>query len=246
MTKFCITLLLSFACLFSHAATIAIIIDDVGNSQHDQQVLQLPNEVTISVLAHTPHGKSIAKQAGLANREVMLHLPMEALSGKRLGPGAIVSDMSANAIQQQLLSSLNELPNAVGVNNHMGSKLTQMREPMLALMQSLKKQDLYFVDSRTTKYTVAETVAKEQGVKHYRRHVFLDSIRTEAFVSRQLKYLVQRAKKHGYAVAIGHPYPQTMKVLFNELPKLQSQVKIQRMSQMPLAKQKPSAYAANL
>ncbi|WP_111976940.1 divergent polysaccharide deacetylase family protein [Algibacillus agarilyticus] len=217
----------------AQAATIAIIIDDVGNSHNDTQVLNLPDEVTISVLPHTPYGRQIAQRASLADREVMLHVPMETLSGYRLGPGAIVSDMSDAAIEQQLLDSLVALPYAVGVNNHMGSKLTQMRKPMQVFMQALKERDLYFVDSRTTKYTLAEQVADETGVTNWRRHVFLDSIQSKAFVRKQLRLLIKTAEKQGFAIAIGHPYPETLAVLLEELPLLEKHIMISRISHLP-------------
>ncbi|NTS77235.1 divergent polysaccharide deacetylase family protein [Catenovulum sp. SM1970] len=219
-----------------NAAEIAVIIDDIGYKKSDVQVLALPQEVTIAVLPHTPHGNDIARKAAVQGREVMLHIPMESLAGLKLGPGGLVSDMSEQAMRQQIALNIESLPFVVGVNNHMGSKLTQMYQPMKVLMQELAKNDLYFVDSRTTRFTLAEGVAKEFGIKHWRRDVFLDAEQTEAFVRKQFAQLLRTAKRTGFAVAIGHPYPETIKVLTEEFAKLDQQISIARVSKLPVLK----------
>lgn len=219
-----IVFILFFALLSmaSKAAELAIIIDDIGYLPSDRQVLDLPPQVTISVLPQTPYGKRIAKQAYQGGREVMLHIPMQALSGKKLGPGAMTADMSDAQLIQVFNQHMQELPFVRGVNNHMGSRLTQMRQPMQTLMQQIKKHDLYFVDSRTTRFTKAEQIATEVGVTNWRRHVFLDPVQSVAVVERQFAAAVRRAQKRGFAIAIGHPYPETMQVLKRELANLDS------------------------
>ena len=54
------------------------------------------------------------------------------------------------------------------------------------------------------------------------RNVFLDDVATVAGVSRQIAVLEQVARKHGTAIAIGHPHPATLAVLTQWLPKAAS------------------------
>jgi uncharacterized protein len=79
---------------------------------------------------------------------------------------------------------------------------------------------LYFVDSRTTGASVAYRAARHHGVPSAERNVFLDTLRGEAAVRQAFEALVVRALRDERALAIGHPYPETLKVLAEELPKL--------------------------
>lgn len=206
-------LLFSLLVSFSGYANIAIIIDDVGYKASDAELLNLPAEITLSVLPHTPHGKKIAERAFARGQEVMLHLPMESIAGQVLEPGTINANMQPAQILQTLNLALNELPQATGVNNHMGSKLTQMRKPMQVIMQALKERNLFFVDSRTSGRSVAFSVAKEQGLVAHRRHVFLDNQTDKAAILTQLNKVLKLAEKKQTVIAIGHPHPETIAAL---------------------------------
>ncbi len=205
------------------AAEIALIIDDMGNSIHDAAAFDLPVAVTFSILPFTPLSQQFSHTAEQQSREVMLHVPMEALNGKALGPGAITSDMLPTNIQDTLQAALNNVPNAVGLNNHMGSKLTQLTLPMQSTMHFLQHSGLYFIDSRTTRYSKAERIARQNGVPVAHRHVFLDHVADEKHIDGQFKRLLQLARKQGIAVAIGHPYPKTLAYLQTHLQDLQQQ-----------------------
>ena len=205
------------------AADIAIIIDDIGNKRLDAQAFELPSEVTFSILPHKPLSKPFSLRADLQQREVMLHIPMESLRGDQLGPGGITADMGPSLITQSLAEALLTVPNAVGVNNHMGSKLTQLTIPMAVTMEYLHKRGLYFVDSRTTRFSKAEKIAKQKGVLSIKRNVFLDHVADYENIDAQFKRLIRLAKKYGQAVGIGHPYPQSMQYLKANLPTLAAQ-----------------------
>jgi polysaccharide deacetylase 2 family uncharacterized protein YibQ len=205
------------------AADIALIIDDIGNKRQDAQAFELPSEVTFSILPHKPLSQLYSLRAEQQQREVMLHIPMESLNGNRLGPGGITSDMRPSLITQLLSEALLTVPNAVGVNNHMGSKLTQLTLPMSVTMEFLYKRGLYFVDSRTTRFSKAESIAKQKGVLSTKRNVFLDHVADYEHIDAQFKRLIRLAKKHGQALGIGHPYPQSMQYLKAHLPTLASQ-----------------------
>lgn len=204
-------------------ARIAIIIDDIGYHKSDLALVDLPFSLTYAVLPHTPYGATAARQAFSQQKEVMLHIPMEASNGKALGPGALTSDMSKQQIQHTLQQALANIPYAIGVNNHMGSFYTAQEQPMAWMMEYLRQRQLFFVDSLTTPNSTAAKYASHYGVTLLSRHVFLDNIQTEAAIAIQFEQLLAIARKHHSAIAIGHPYAETYRFLQKNLPVLQQQ-----------------------
>lgn len=207
----------------AQAADIALIIDDIGNKPEDIDAFTLPSEITFAILPHTPYSTSFSQLAEQQQREVMLHIPMESLSGKALGPGALTAAMLPNDIKAHLEAAHKSVPNAIAINNHMGSKLTQLTLPMKATMEYLHDKGLYFVDSRTTRYSRAEQIATQLGVPNLHRHVFLDHLPEPRHIAVQFKRLRGIANKYGQAVGIAHPYPQTLRYLKANLPQLTKQ-----------------------
>jgi len=201
---------------------ISIIIDDLGNLRdRDLRAIRLPGAITYAFLPHTPHARELANLANRLDKEVMLHLPMEAMDHNRLGPGGLTLDMTRQQFLRQLRDDIDAVPHLAGINNHMGSLLTQHPGHMRWLMQELEQHDdLYFVDSYTTKTSVAVQAANENWVPNIRRDVFLDSDRDREKIRAELRRTVRLAHKHGIALAIGHPYPETLDVLEQELPRL--------------------------
>lgn len=204
-------------------ARIAIIIDDIGYQKSDFKLIDLPFSLTYAVLPHTPYGAQAARQAFAQQKDVMLHMPMEASNGKALGPGALTRDMSKQQIQQTLQQALADIPYAIGINNHMGSLYTAQDQPMAWMMEYLSRRQLFFVDSLTTPDSKAAKYADHYGVTNLSRHVFLDNIQTEAAISAQFKQLLAIARKRQSAIAIGHPYPETYRFLSKNLPSLRQQ-----------------------
>ncbi|WP_240695167.1 divergent polysaccharide deacetylase family protein [Corallincola luteus] len=202
------------------AARVALVIDDVGNSASDREVIALPGPVTLSFLPFTPHSRHLARLAHESGKEVMLHMPMEAKAGNRLGHGALTNEMSQSELQSMLIKALQSLPHVAGVNNHMGSDLTESLPHMAWTMRLLRYYPLYFIDSRTSVNTCAEDVALATGVPALRRHVFLDNLQDQAAISRQFDQLIKLALRQGYAVGIAHPYPETLSLLQQRLPEL--------------------------
>ncbi|MCW8890203.1 MAG: divergent polysaccharide deacetylase family protein [Sedimenticola sp.] len=224
-----ILILLWSAVLQVHAAgerpapVIAIIIDDMGNhGGWGEAALAIPGPVTYAFLPHTPHAYRLALSAHANDKEVMLHLPMQSHEGNPLGPGALTLHMTESAFKRTLNENLQSIPHVKGLNNHMGSLLTRHPGAMTWLMQGLQAHpDLYFIDSRTTLETVGQAMANEYKVPNARRDVFLDNDRNPEAIARQFDQLVKRAKRQGYAIGIGHPYPETAKVLKEKLVNLQ-------------------------
>lgn len=222
-----ICLLFSVLCIPALASTqptrIAIIIDDIGYQKTDLQLIDLPYNLTFAVLPHTPYGHKSAKHAFRQQKDVMLHMPMEASSGKALGPGALLGAMSKQQVQQTLQAALADIPYAIGINNHMGSRYTELEQPMAWTMEYLRSRQLFFVDSLTTAQSKAAKYARQYGVTNLSRHVFLDNHQSEAAIAQQFALLLRIAKKHHTAIAIAHPYPQTYQFLRKYLPQLEQQ-----------------------
>ena len=201
---------------------IALIIDDIGdNLRLGLRAVRLPGNVTCAFLPHTTYARQLAVAAHKRSKEVMLHLPMESEEGKALGPGGLTLNMTRAEFIRTIDSDLKAIPYVSGINNHMGSLITQHPGDMLWLMQEINRHgDLFFVDSRTTEFTVAQQVAQEAGVPNLRRNVFLDNDQHPAAIAAQFSRLIALAKHRGSAVAIGHPHPNTLRFLEKQLPHL--------------------------
>ncbi|MBT8439939.1 MAG: divergent polysaccharide deacetylase family protein, partial [Gammaproteobacteria bacterium] len=200
-------------------AEIALIIDDLGNNPDTGlAALQLPGNIAYSFLPNTPHATILAELAHEKGKQVMVHIPMESEHHERLGPNALLADMEEQEYKSVLQAALEAVPYAVGLNNHMGSLLTQKEMPMQWLMDVLGQNNLFFLDSRTTTKTVAQKTAGIMGITTLRRDVFLDNSRDEAAIRIQFAELISKAKRRGYATGIAHPYPETITVLKQMLP----------------------------
>jgi len=208
---------------------VAIIIDDMGyNRIISEKFSQLNAALTFSVLPHSPYKTSIIKNASDHGIEIMLHLPMEPNEYPKVspGPGALLASMSADELIDRLNRNLDDVPLAKGVNNHMGSGLTSSSFQMNQIFSILKKRDLFFIDSRTTKETVTWQSARLLQVPFSQRDIFLDHVQEQAFVEKQIRALIKAAQRHGEAVGIGHPYQVTLEVLAEMLPEIKKQVDI--------------------
>jgi polysaccharide deacetylase 2 family uncharacterized protein YibQ len=202
--------------------SIALIIDDMGN-QHGagQQVVALPGPVACAFLPFGHYTRNLARQAHSRGKEVMLHLPMQSVSGDHTDQGGIVLDMTQQQFTRTLQAVLAAVPHVSGINNHRGSLITRHPGHMTWLMQSIREHgDLFFVDSRTTTATVARRIAAEYGIPSIERNVFLDNDRQPDAVLAQFRRLVDIARRDGTALGIGHPYPETLLVLAQELARL--------------------------
>lgn len=203
------------------SATLVIIIDDLGHQlANGRAAVALPGKLNYAVLPYTPYGKRLARAAHRGGKEVLLHAPMSNLAHKPLGRGALTPELDRAQFEATLDASLAQVPHVRGVNNHMGSDLTRRRPQMQWLMAQLSRRKLYFVDSRTEKGTVAADVASEQHVPNLSRQVFLDNQRSREAIAERFAHFTRLAREQGLAVAIGHPYPETIAYLREVLPGL--------------------------
>lgn len=200
---------------------MVLVIDDLGpNLLQGQAVLELPGPLTYAVLPFTPHADRLARMAVKLGKEVILHAPMANMANLPLGPGGLYPHLSEQEFKQVLNSSLDSLPQARGLNNHMGSLLTQQEQPMRWVMQVARERDLFFIDSRTTAETQAAIIARDENIPILERKVFLDHEVTAEYVEQQFLHAIEVAQTEGSVVVIGHPYPVTQAYLQQGLPLL--------------------------
>lgn len=207
------------------APAVTIIIDDIGNRlAADSSAIALPGAVSYAILPHTPYARRMARLVHELGKDVLVHIPMEACHERDLlGPGALLRSMTHDEFLASVAHSIAAVPYAVGVSNHMGSVLTADHHAMQWLMAALQPTGLFFLDSYTSAESVALSSARDYQVPYLRRDVFLDNDHSKAAIRYQFKRLLTIAHKKGHAIAIGHPYPETIAVLSELLPQLNRQ-----------------------
>jgi uncharacterized protein len=203
----------------SHQARLAIVIDDLGSDRAQADALfRLSYPLTISVLPNHSSSGEIAEEAHRRGYQVMLHLPMASAAGAIDEPVELRPGMDPATVGKTFSSMLDTVPYAAGVNNHEGSLGTADARLMSELMPLLHEHNLFFIDSRTTAATVAETAAHTAGVPAASRNVFLDDEQSVSAIRKQFALAVRDAREKGSALAIGHPHPETLQALEEMLP----------------------------
>lgn len=215
-------LLLSFA---AQAGKLAIVIDDVGyRPTEENKVLQMPQAISVAVLPDAPYARQMAIKAHQGGHEVLIHLPMAPLSKQPLEKNTLTPEMSSAEIDRIIRSAVNNVPYAVGLNNHMGSKMTSSLPGMQKVMQALNQYNLYFLDSMTIGNSQSVPAAQGTHVRVLKRRVFLDDSQDINTIRQQFSRAVKLAERDGYAIAIGHPHPNTVRVLQQMLPTLPADI----------------------
>ncbi|MEE8399635.1 MAG: divergent polysaccharide deacetylase family protein [Desulfobacterales bacterium] len=208
---------------------VAIILDDLGyHKTLTDDFLDLDAVFTYSILPHSPYQDRIARSAQARGFEVMLHLPMEPLEYPTVtgGPGTLLTSMTPDGLIQQLIKNLAAVPGAVGVNNHMGSKMTTDSTRMNQIFTVLKSRGLFFIDSRTTTGSVGWASARLFQVPFTKRDVFIDHFQEPDFIRNQIAQLIRIAQNTGRAVGLIHPHQVTYDVIREVLPDLKSAVRL--------------------
>ena len=202
-------------------AKVAIIIDDIGYQKADPLLIRLPYPLTFAVMPYAPQTREMAELAARLNKEIMLHMPMEAVAQNHLlGKGALRQQMSKAQVHQALTQALAQVPQATGVNNHMGSLYTSLAPQMDWTMELMAARGLYFIDSKTTNRSAVLRASHRYQIKSRSRDIFLDNDKSTAALDKQFNQLIKLAKQQGSAVAIGHPYPETYRYLRHNLARL--------------------------
>jgi len=200
----------------------AFIIDDLGyETEVAKKIMELEYPIALSILPFLQYSKFTAEEGKKNNKEIMLHLPMEPNnSGANPGPGAIKSYMSEEEIKLAVKKCILDFPYAIGVNNHMGSKITENREIMEIVLEEIKGYNLFFIDSMTTKDSIAYEVAQEMEIKSAVRSVFLDNENDMEYIKGQMLEVQETALRKGEVIAIGHSRINTYYVLKRMIPEL--------------------------
>lgn len=203
---------------------LAIVIDDAGrdlDSQHIYEQMGIP--LTLAVMPDQIHTRDAALSWRAHGLPVILHQPMESVSGIGMEPKVILTSMSDAAIRQMLRDSLSQLPEAIGINNHQGSKATIDARTMDIVMNELHHRGLFFFDSHTNSTTAADKAAKTYGVPYVRNDLFVDNSASVSDICAMIQEGADRAKKKGMYIIIGHCRPHTAEAFRQMVPKLKAQ-----------------------
>lgn len=203
---------------------LAVVIDDAGRdleSQHVYESLGIP--LTLAVMPNQVHTRDAALSWHAHGLPVILHQPMESVSGIGMESKAILTSMGDEEIRSLLKSSLSQVPEAVGINNHQGSKATTDRHTMDVVMNELHHRRLFFFDSRTNSTTAADAAAAAYGVPYVRNDLFVDNEADVAAISAMIREAAKRAQKYGTYVIIGHCRPKTAEAFRQMVPQLEKE-----------------------
>lgn len=203
---------------------LAVVIDDAGRdleSQHVYESLGIP--LTLAVMPNQVHTRDAALSWHAHGLPVILHQPMESVSGIGMESKVILTSMGDEEIRSLLKSSLSQVPEAVGINNHQGSKATTDRHTMDVVMNELHHRRLFFFDSRTNSTTAADAAAASYGVPYVRNDLFVDNEADVAAISSMIREAAKRAQKYGTYVIIGHCRPKTAEAFRQMVPQLEKE-----------------------
>lgn len=193
---------------------IAVVIDDLGlDRKRSARTVALPAPLTLAWLPYASEVTRQAQSAHAAGHELLLHAPMQPQGRENPGPNALTTDLAPEEIRRRVAGYLALLPEAVGLNNHMGSHFTRDAAAMAPVIAELRSRGLLFLDSRTALDSVAAGVARAADLPHAVRDVFLDNEQTSDYVNARLHELEAVARRRGTAIAIGHPHEATLNAL---------------------------------
>lgn len=197
---------------------IAIIIDDMGiDKVHTKAILDIPAPLTVSFITYASDLRYWGDYARSTGKEIMLHIPMQPSNASvDSGPNTLTTSMKRQDIQRVLQDTVFPLLSTLkpaGANNHMGSKFTADKVLMSYFMETFSSYGLYFIDSLTSKDSSGLLAADTYGIPAASRNVFLDNTDDFSYVMNQLSLLEKAARKHGFAIGIGHPHVSTIQAL---------------------------------
>lgn len=197
-----------------YSGKLAVIVDDCGYDMSSvRTLLNTGLPLNFAVLPYKPYSSDVLEMIKSDGRVAMLHLPMEPMDRSAMSEGSstICTDMSKDRILELTRKAINSLPGVSGVNNHQGSKATADSATMTTVLQELRNQDLFFVDSRTSSKSVARDKAVAMGVPTARNDIFLDNSSDVQAIRKQIYKAMDIAEKNGSAIAICHARPNTAK-----------------------------------
>ncbi|MEF2965414.1 divergent polysaccharide deacetylase family protein [Paenibacillus sp. M1] len=186
---------------------LAIIIDDFGNAMGGtEDMINLPVKLTVAVMPFMRTTAEDAKRAHERGHDVIVHLPMEPKQGRAewLGPGAILSKMSDEEVRRKVEEAIDNVPYAAGINNHMGSKITEDKRVMGIILEVCMERGLFFVDSKTNYWSITSELRASKGLPDLNNDIFLDDVHSIRHITGQLRKVQELLDQKGKCVAIGH------------------------------------------
>ena len=208
---------------------LAILIDDFGYcGEGTEEMLALPIPFTAAVMPFSKCSEADAEAVRQAGKEIFIHMPMESLTGKKewVGDKGVFRDMTDAEIKARTEEAFAILPDAAGLNNHMGSAIMEDERSLSAVMEVLQEKNVLFVDSVTTAKSLGRKIAGEKGIPFQARDVFLDSTDSVEVVKANLRKAAEVALEKGYALAIGHVGPEggkiTAEAIHSLIPELEA------------------------
>ncbi len=202
---------------------LAIVVDALGyEPSRDAEWLKLPARITVAVLPFGPSSRNVAESARARGWGVILHVPMEpeAPASDRTERFRIRKGMSADEMESLLARMAEDLPQATGASNHMGSAVTADPGAMAAYVSVLQKKGFFLLDSMTTSKSVALEAARQAGIPAARRDAFLDASMNREEMRRQWERAVSIARERGTAILICHGRTESLRMLLELLPRL--------------------------
>ncbi len=207
------------------AGYAAIIIDDFGYTFNKtvKNFIYFPYPITLSIIPGLKESQRVRREAEIAEKEILIHMPMEPLKEKYDDRGYVLTTkLGAGDIRLRLQKACTEFPDAVGINNHQGSKATVDRKLLQVALDEIKKLNKFFIDSRTNQESIALDVARSIGLRSAANQLFLDVEDDEDYIRSQMQTVANLAAANGRVIAIGHVRKKTFKVLSEMIPQLQA------------------------
>jgi len=201
--------------------SMAVIVDDMGTSVREaDQLVAINLPITFAIIPGLANSRKVAAYAKTKGKGVMIHIPMEpqGYPEQRLEKNGLLVSQGTEEITARVRGFINDVPDAVGANNHMGSRFTENEDKMQPVLAVLKENGLFFVDSRTSSKSVGYSLAMKMGVPAGTRNVFLDNDQDVEAVKKQLREAARVANKRGSAIVICHPHPGTIQALKELMP----------------------------
>lgn len=213
--------------LLPNEALLVFIIDDFGPAWEKSLVdgfIRFPADISLSIIPGNKTSRLVAESAANAGKEVLIHIPMEPSDRIALDERDMIWVKTSDREMSHIFDrALQDIPNAAGVNNHMGSKATAKRETMTAMARELKSRGLFFIDSRTSERSEGLAAMQSVGNPSLMRDVFLDVQGDSASVAARIAETARIARRRGWAIAIGHVKQGTLAALKASLPDLERQ-----------------------
>ncbi len=188
---------------------MAIVIDDFGyiDGKLLDGFMKVDKAVNFAIFPNEKNSIQTMQMAHNMGRETLIHVPMEPLNYPNVNPGkdAILVTMKEHEIDNRMEKFIEDMNLCKGINNHMGSLATTDEGIMQAVMISLKKHKLYFLDSKTSNVSVAYNVAQKSHITAFRNDIFLDTPNLKpATMDDKLQQCIDMASRRTQIVAIMH------------------------------------------